>query len=293
MDRESPRGAQSGAPKHRRAIMAFTVNTNLASINSISRLNETNQNLSKTLGRISSGLRINSAADDAAGLSLAENLSAQQRSVVVAMRNTSDGISLLQTAESASSEISNVLKRMRELAVQSSNGTLTSVERSYLQDENDALALEIERIADSTNFNGLTLLNGTSFDIQVGIFGAAATNQITVTLSDLQASPLGVNSLDISSASNAQNVISVIDGALASVNTARSQMGSGINRLESAFRQLDSYNQNLTAAESGIRDADFAYESAQLTKYQVMQQAGVAVLAQAKNMNASAAALIG
>ena len=272
--------------------MAFTVNTNLASMNSISKLNMTNRGLSKTLGRISSGLRINSAADDAAGLGLAENLSAQQRSVVVAMRNTNDGISLLQTAESASSEIGNILKRMRELAVQSANGTLTSVERSYIQDENVALLSEIERIADATNFNGLTLVSGTNaFNFQVGIFADTTTNQITVTLADLQTAGLGVNGLDLST--NALNAISIIDAAINSVNSARSGIGAGVNRLESAFRLLDSYNQNLSAAESGIRDADFAFESAQLTKYQVMQQAGVAVLAQAKNMNAQAAQLIG
>ncbi len=276
--------------------MAFTVNTNLASMNSISKLNMTNKGLEGTLGRISSGLRINSAADDAAGLALAENLNAQQRSVVVAMRNTNDGISLLQTAESATSEISNILKRMRELAVQSANGTLTTQERTFIQDEITSLSDEVDRIANATNFNGLTLgTSSTTVTFQVGINSETSVDQIQVSLTDLQASALSVTTgdIDLTDVSNALSAISLIDAALVSVNQARSFIGAGINRLESAFRLLDSYNQNLSAAESGIRDADFAYESAQLTKYQVMQQAGVAVLAQAKNMNAQAAQLIG
>ena len=276
--------------------MAFTVNTNLASMNSISKLNMTNARLEDTLGKISSGLRINSASDDAAGLALAENLSSQQRSVVVAMRNTNDGISLLQTAESATNEITNILKRMRELAVQGANGTLTNQERSFINDEAAALAAEFDRIATSTNFNGITLATAdTLVTFQVGINNNTTNDRIAVSLTNLQATVFSVDtgSVNLTSAANAQGFIDTVDNALISVNQARSYLGAGINRLESAFRLLDSYNQNLSAAESGIRDADFAFESAQLTKFQVMQQAGVAVLAQAKNMNAQAAQLIG
>ena len=276
--------------------MALTVNTNLTAMNATTRLNRSNQGLSKTLGRISSGMRINSAADDAAGLGVAENLNAASRSVRVAQRNTNDGISVVQIAEGATNEVANILKRMRELAVQSASETLDDGERTYLQDENAQLIQEIDRISAVTEFNGLSLTDGTittgTIGVQVGI-NNTTDDQIDITLGDLRATTgLGVGAVDVSSSTTAGAALSVIDAALDTVNGIRSDYGAVQNRLESAMRNLENYDQNLTSAESQIRDADFAKESSEMAKYQVMQQAGVAALSQAKSINMQAAQLI-
>ena len=275
--------------------MALTVNTNVASMVATTRLNRSNQGLSATLGRISSGMRINSAADDAAGLGVAENLSAASRSVRVAQRNTNDGISVLQTAEGASNEVGNILKRMRELAVQSASETLDDGERAYIQDEFVQLSEEVDRIANVTEFNGVALAEGTNATIavQVGI-NNTANDSIDITLGDLTAATLGVDtgSVDLSSAAGAGTAIAAIDTAIDTVNGYRSDYGAVQNRLESSLANLENYEQSLTAAESQIRDADFAKEASEMAKYQVMQQAGVAALAQAKSINMQAAQLI-
>ena len=274
--------------------MALTVNTTLTAMNSTTKLVRSTQGLSKTLGRISSGMRINSAADDAAGLGVAENLSAASRSVRVAQRNTNDGISVVQTAEGATNEVANILKRMRELAVQSSSETLEDGERAYIQDENAQLLLEIDRIATVTEFNGQKLTGSalTQMDVQVGIFNTG-NDQITINLGDLSATTgLSVNGVALGTSTGAQAALSVIDAALDTVNGIRSDYGAVQNRLESALRNLENYDQNLTSAESQIRDADFAKESSEMAKYQVMQQAGVAALSQAKSINMQAAQLI-
>ena len=276
--------------------MALTVNTNLASMNSLTQLNRTNQGLTRSLARISSGMRINSAADDAAGLGVAENLSAAQRSLKIAMRNTNDGISVVQTAEGAAAEVGNIIKRMRELAVQSSSETLEDTERTYLNDEFTALSAEVDRIANVTEFNGLALADGSNatLAVQVGINNVAANDRIDITLGDLTAATLGVDtgSIDLTTSAGGQGALATLDTALDTVNQYRSDFGAVQNRLESAGRSLDNYTQNLAAAESQIRDTDFAAESAEMAKFQIMQQAGVAVLAQAKNINAQAAQLI-
>ncbi|HHO51043.1 MAG TPA: flagellin FliC, partial [Deltaproteobacteria bacterium] len=174
--------------------MALTVRTNLTSMTSISHLNMNNQKLSSSLARISSGMRINSAADDAAGLGVAENLDAAGRSLRMAMRNTNDGIAVVQTAEGAANEVANIIKRMRELAVQSSSETLENTERTYINDEFSALSTEVDRIANVTEFNGLALADGTNatLDVQVGINNVAANDRIAITLGDLTAATLGV-----------------------------------------------------------------------------------------------------
>ncbi len=275
--------------------MALTVRTNVASMNSISRLNQTNLHLTRTLGRISSGLRINAARDDAAGLGMAENLDAAKRSLMVAMRNANDGIAFIQTAETAAEEVANIVKRMRELAVQSASETLDDQERSYLQDEFVALSTEVDRIAQATNFNGVSIASAsTALGVQVGINDTSSIDRINISLVDLTANQVGVDtgSINLSSASNAFNSLQELDNALDYVNSARSGLGATQNRIESAIRQLDTYTQSLSMAESQIRDADYAVESAEMTKFQVMQQAGVAVLAQAKNINAQAAQLL-
>ena len=276
--------------------MAMTVRTNIASMFSISRLGRTNVELRRNLERLSSGRRINSARDDAAGLAVAEILESASRGLRVALRNANDGLAFLQTAETAAAEVSNIVKRMRELAVQSASDTLADSERSYLQEEFVALSTEVDRIANATNFNGVSVADGstTSIGIQVGISNAPGNDQIQIILTALTATAVGVDAgaVDLSSSTNAQNSIALLDGALDYVNGARSELGAVQNRVESAIRQVDTYMRSITTAESQVRDADYAIESAQLTKYQVMQQAGVAVLAQAKNINTAAAQLL-
>ncbi len=276
--------------------MALTVNTNTASLNAINNLNQTQRSLGGNYQRISSGLRIAKAADDAAGLAVAESLHAQSASGRVAMRNTNDGISVIQTAEGAMDSVGDIISRMRELAVQSSSETLADDERAYIQDEFEQLSAEIDRIASSTNFNGTALADGTTtqLDVQVGVMNTA-NDRITITLSDLTASTLGVDtaSVDLSSATGAQAAIDTFDVALDSVSSYRSDLGAAQNRLDSALSNMETYVENLEGAESQIRDADFAFETAELAKNQILQQAGVSVLAQAKAMNQGVLSLLG
>ena len=275
--------------------MALTVNTNIAAMGATKNLNRSNNGLSSTLGRISSGMRINSAADDAAGLGVAENLSAASRSIKVAQRNTNDGISVVQTAEGATNEVANILKRMRELSVQSASETLDNGERAYIQDEFVQLSEEVDRISSVTEFNGVNLTDGTNATIavQVGI-NNTANDQIDITLGDLSAATLGVDTVavDLSTSTGASAGIAAVDTALDTLNGYRSDLGAVQNRLESSMNNLENYDQNLSSAESQIRDADFAQEAAEMAKYQVMQQAGVAALAQAKSINMQASQLI-
>jgi flagellin len=275
--------------------MALTVNTNISAMSATTKLNRSNAGLSATLGRISSGLRINSAADDAAGLGVAENLSAASRSIKVAQRNTNDGISVVQTAEGATNEVSNILKRMRELSVQSASETLNDDERAYIQDEFEQLSEEVDRIANVTEFNGTALTDGSNATIavQVGI-NNTADDQIDVTLGDLTAATLGVDtgSIDLSTAAGGSAGIAAVDTAIDTLNGYRSDLGAVQNRLESAMANLENYDQSLSSAESQIRDADFAKEASEMAKFQVMQQAGVAALAQAKSINMQATQLI-
>jgi flagellin len=287
--------------------MALVVNTNMASTNALNNLNRTNRTLSKTFGRISSGLRINRAGDDAAGLAVAENLDAAHRSLNMARRNVNDGLGVIQIAEGAANEVANNLKRMRELAVQSSSETLASTERQYIQSEYTQLESEIERIANVTEFNGVGLSRGastnaggalglTSLDVQVGMYNTT-DDRISITLGDLTvgASGLGLtsNTVSLGSAVSAQAALDRLDVAIDSVNTYRSNFGALQNRLESSLRNLETYSENLKAAESQIRDADFAFEAAEMSKQQIMQQAGTAVLGQANQINQGAVRLLG
>lgn len=274
--------------------MALAVNTNITSQATLVNLNRTNRALSKTFERISSGLRITSAADDAAGLAMAEAFDAQKRSGYQAMRNTNDGISAIQIAEGATNEISEILKRMRELAVQGSSELLVAPERNYLTDEYDELEAEIDRIVAVTEFNGFQLIDGsdTSIDVHVGV-GSTANDVVGVNTDDLDAAALGVDALDYTTAANSRSAIATIDTALGTVNTVRAGFGAAQNRLESALRSMETYTTNISAAESRIRDADFAMETAEMTKLNIMQQAGVGVLGQANNINQGVVRLIG
>ena len=263
--------------------MALVINHNLSSITAQRNLAGTGRSLSKAFERVSSGLRVNSAADDAAGLGVAENLEAASRSARVAMRNTNDGISVVQTAEGATSEVGNILKRMRELAVQSSSATLESTERAYVQDEYSALASEVDRIAQVTEFNGLKLTNNsnTALSVQVGV-NNTTNDRISISMGDLRSTTLGVDttSMSLNSSGSAQSAISTIDTALNSVNGYRSAYGAVQNRLTDSLVNLEVYSENLVSAESRIRDADFAHETAEMAKLQIMQQAGLSVLSQ-------------
>jgi len=265
--------------------MGLRVNTNVASINAQRSLFNTTNMLSKSLEKLSSGLRINRAGDDAAGLAISEGLKSDIRALQQASRNAADGISMIQTAEGGLEEVSGILIRLRELAEQSASETLGDAERGYLDNEFQALVSEVTRIADSTEFNGTSLLDGSnaSLDIQVGI-GTTSTSQVTIELgSGMAAADLGLSTVGIDGAdnTNALAAITALDTATASVSAQRSTFGAAQNRLESTIRNIGMTVENLSAANSRIRDVDIAAETSQMTSYQILQQAGVAVLAQA------------
>jgi flagellin len=278
--------------------MALTVNTNLSALRSANTLNQTQGALSHTLARVSSGLRVTSAADDAAGAAVASNLATQARSGRQAIRNANDGISVIQTAEAASKEVLNILDRMRELAVQSSSETLDNGERAYLDSELGDLSAEVERIAQASEFNDIALGDGTnaSLTVQVGVT-SGTESEVAITLGNLTASNLGVDTsatgLDLTDATSAQLAIDEIDTAIDSVNSIRADYGSTQNRLGSALNNMTAYVESLTSAVSQIMDADYAHETAEMTRLQVMQQAGVAALAQARTVNQSVISLLG
>jgi flagellin len=273
--------------------MSLVVNTNMASLSAIGALGKTQRSLGESMARLSEGLRITKAADDAAGLGVATNLHAESVSGRQAMRNTNDGISIIQTAEGASDEVVDLLTRMRELAVESSSDTLASTERAYIQDEVTELVAEVARIASATEFNGIQLSDGstTSLSVQVGVQNADSS-RISITLSDLTTTTLSIGSLDMTTAAGARTAIDTLDTALDTVNDYRSGLGATQNRLDSAYATMETYVENLSAAESQIRDADFAFETAEMTKLQILQQSGIAVLAQAKGMNQGAISLL-
>jgi flagellin len=275
--------------------MALTVNTNLSALRAANALNSTQANLSHTLAKISSGLRVTKAADDAAGSAVASNLNTVARSGKQAIRNSHDGISIIQTAESASVEVLNILDRMRELAVQSSSETLATDERDYIDDEFEQLSDEIERIAQATEFNDLALADGssTSLSVQVGVT-SGTESQLTITLGDMTVTTLGVDTttIDLTTATTAQSAIDDIDAAIDSVNSVRADYGAVQNRIDSAISNMTTYVESLTAAKSQIMDTDYAAETAEMTRLQVMQQAGVAALAQARTINQSVISLL-
>ncbi len=280
--------------------MALVINTNIMSLNAQRNLAKSNASLSKSVQRLSSGLRINSAADDAAGLAISEKVSAQVRSIQVAIRNAQDGISLAQVAEGGLTEIGNILTRMRELAEEAANGTLGSSERSALDNEYQQLKSEIDRIASVTEFNGIKLLDGsqstTGVTLQVG-FKNTTNDRITF-FSGIDATnttKLGITGTfgTISSAANAQSALTQIDSAISTVAERRGTLGAIQNRLESTINNLRIASENLSAANSRIRDADFAYETAIFTRNQILVQAGTAILAQANVLPQYALQLLG
>ncbi len=264
--------------------MPLRINSNVASVFSQKHLSRSQERLSKNFEHLSSGLRITKAADDAAGLGVSESMRSQLASLKQAMLNTNDGISLVQTAESSLAEIAGNLMRMRQLAVQSANGVLQTQERGYINTEFAALKTEIDRIANVTEFNGVFLSNAaTSIVVQVGINDVAANDRITITTQDGNIAALNLNANVVNTLVTAQTAIAALDTALDSVNTSRSAYGAAQNSLASALHNLESYTENLVAAESRIRDVDFAAETADMTRNSIFQQAGVAVMAQANS----------
>ncbi len=278
----------------------ISLRTNISSLNAQRNLSRSQRGLQTSLSKLSSGLRVRSAADDAAGLAISEKMKAQIRSLKQAERNANDGISLIQTADGALNEIHGIMDRLRELAVQSANGIYTDDDRAFINDEFGELISEIDRIVSVTEFNGHKLLDGsqvTGLDLQVGI-NNSTNDRITVSVGTMYSTALGNGNTSLASAtvsnmSGARNALSIIDGAINSISAQRSKLGAVQNRLVVTINNLSSYRENLTAANSRIRDVDVASETSEMTRMQILQQAGVAVLAQANQMPSVAMNLIG
>ena len=267
--------------------MAMTINTNLNSLNAQRNASMTQNSLSTAMQRLSSGLRVNSAKDDAAGLAIAERMNAQVRGMNVASRNANDGISLAQTAEGAIGKVGDAIQRMRELAVQSANGTNNAADRDNLQAEFAQLNAEVSRVVSGAKFNGTAVLDGTTanFAFQVGA-GTATSDTITVNSVDLSGTVTSVGALDISGATNAgaTAAITALDTAITTITTGRATMGAVQNRFDSVISNLATSSENLSAARGRIMDADFAAETMNLSRANILQQAGTAMISQANQL---------
>ncbi|HRX62816.1 MAG TPA: flagellin [Candidatus Competibacter sp.] len=287
--------------------MALVVNTNVASYTAQNQLTRTNNAMQTAMERLTSGLRINSAKDDAAGLAIGNTMNAQLRGLNQAMRNANDGISLSQTAEGAINETNNILQRMRELGVQAANDTNTSGDRLKISEEVAQLASEVDRIANTTTFNGQKILSTSgSFSIQVDAsLSATGTGTIQVSVASAATlSGLGLTGLtgasagmtgvsgQVSSQAAAMAFVASIDTALGNVNTMRAQFGAVQNRLSSAISNMQNISENVTAAKSRIMDADFAAEVANNSRAQILQQAGTAMLSQANSSQQNVLSLL-
>ncbi|MCJ8317673.1 flagellin domain-containing protein [Idiomarina sp.] len=272
--------------------MGLYVNTNVSSLNAQRQLMNSGNGLDTAFERLSSGFRINSAADDAAGLQISSRMTSQIKGLDQAVRNANDGISVAQTAEGALQETTNSLQRIRQLAIQSQNGVNSDEDRLALQKEVDALVSEVSRVASTTEFAGKTLLNG-SFD-ESFLVGANANQNIDITISkDFGATALSLAALSVSTASGASAAIATIDAALSTVNGQRADLGAIQNRFQSTIRNLSNISENVSGARSRIRDTDFAAETANLTKFQIQQQASTTILAQANQRPQAALSLLG
>ena len=275
--------------------MGLRVNTNVASINAQRNLSQVNQKLAGNFRRLATGLRISTASDDAAGLAISERLRSQVRSLEQAKRNANDGISLVQTAEGALNEVSSIMTRLRELAVQASNGTVSNDDKETLDAEFQSLISEVNRIGQSTEFNGIKLLDGSqsSVSFQIGFGTSTSIDQLSVSLSPALSTSLSLSSLDIGSGGDTSAAITAIDDAINSVSALRGRLGATQNRLNSTINNLGVAVENLSAAESRIRDVDVAYETAKLTRNSILQQASISILAQSNAQPQSALSLLG
>ena len=270
--------------------MALRINTNLPALNASRVLGRSTKALNRSLERLSSGLRINRAADDAAGLAIAEGFRSQVRGSQVAQRNAQDGVSMVQTAEGALSETTNVLQRIRELAVQAANGTQSTANRAALDAEVTQLLQQIDDIALDTEFNGIRVLSSSqTVTLQTG---AQTSQTLTVNVTGAKTNDLGVSTVHVSSVALAVSAISTIDNALQSVNTLRSTLGAYQNRLEFTINTLAIQEENSAAAESAIRDADIASETISFTRNQILVASGTSVLAQANLVPQTALTLL-
>jgi flagellin len=280
--------------------MSMSIRTNVSSLNAQRNLNSTQNALDSSLSKLSSGYRITNAGDDAAGLGISTKLEAQIRSYAQATRNANDGISVIQSTESALNESSNILTRLRELAMQSASDGVGDSERQYINTESTQLLSELDRIASVTEYNGTKLLNAststgsTSLDFQVGI---ANTGNDRINFSTIDASTaasgLNVTGMDLSSKVSAQAALDTIDAALAKVSSNRATLGAAGNRLQSAINNISAFSESLSAANSRIKDVDVASETSNMSRLQILSQAGVSVLAQANQMPQLALKLLG
>jgi flagellin len=282
-------------------VFSMRINHNIPSMITQASMFRVGRDLNKSLERLSTGLRINRASDDAAGLGVSENLRTQVNGTAQAAKNAQDGISALNIAEGAANEISAILQRMRELAVQSANDTLTSVERAYTNQEFTALRSEINRISEVTNFNGMALLSNVSGSERFGdddvlwvdANDRVGADSITISINTISSTSIGVGTSTVDNGANAQSAITALDSAINSVNSMRSDLGAYINRLEHSINNLHISNSNQQAAESQIRDVDFAHETAQYTRNQILIQSGTAMLAQANMVPQTVLQLLG
>jgi len=279
-------------------MAGMIINTNLASLNSQRMLDRSNNDLKTSMERLSSGLRVNSAKDDAAGLAISNRMTSQIRGMTVATRNANDGISLAQTAEAAMGVLTDTMQRMRDLAVQSANdGAVTAADRDKLNSEFKQLNDELSRIVTSTEFNGKKIINGSlagGIDFQVGA-NTANDNRIAISVPDLAGTLVSVTAASIGSgaaAVGARGAIDAIDNAIKSIDTSRAKLGAVQNRFTTTISNLQSSIENQSAARSRITDTDFAMETANLSRNQILQQAGTAMLAQANQSTQSVLKLL-
>ena len=275
--------------------MGLQINTNVAAMNAYRNLSSTQSSMATSLERLSSGLRINRAADDAAGLAISEKLRAQTNGLNQATSNAQDAISLVQTAEGALNETHSILQRMRQLSVQAANDTNTADDRTAIQSEVTALNDELDRIASTTQFNGQNLLDGTggtsgTFTFQIG---ANSGQTVDVAFAKADTTTLGTGTLDVSTSAGAATALTAIDNAIKTVSGNRADLGAVQNRLQHTINSLSVASENSAAAESRIRDTDMAKEMTSFTRSQILQQAGVSVLAQANSAPQSVLKLLG
>jgi len=269
------------------------INTNMTSLIGQQNLQKSQSSLQTSMERLSSGLRINSAKDDAAGQAIANRMTAQITGMRQAQRNANDGISMVQTMEGGLNQINDNLQRIRELAVQAASDTNSANDRTSIQTEIDERVAEIDRIAGGASFNGTNLLNGAAtLNIQVGA-NTTANDSITVDTVDATSTTLGVNALAVTDATTSQAAINAVDAAMATIDTSRSTLGATLNRFDSVVENLATTSTNLSAARSRIEDADYAVEVSNMTRAQILQQAGTSVLAQANQVPQSVLSLLG
>lgn len=275
--------------------MTFSMISNATSLGAQRSLLATQRQMGQSIAHLSSGMRIQSAADDAAGMGISTRMQANIRSVSQAERNANDGISMIQIAEGAMNEQHGILGRLRELAVQSANGALSDNERSFIDTERAQLVSEVDRISNATEFNSFAMLGADAgaFAMQIGKNAVAGTDTIDVTFAATDATTLGVTATDFSTAAGAQAGLALVDAAIDSLSTSRATLGASQNRLQVTVQNLRTEEENLTAANSRIRDVDVARETAAMARNQIMSQAGAAMLAQANQLPSLALSLLG